>query len=105
MVTDRQVRLLMKVLQEEKTLSVASAKAGMDEKTARRYRELRKTPSEVKREHTWRTRKDPFSEVWEDVRSKLDLNAGLDAYSRASRPLIPDEAGHPFRLIPATDSD
>lgn len=79
MVTDRQVRLLMKVLQEEKTLSVASAKAGMDEKTARRYRRLGKTPSEVKREHTWRTRKDSFSDVWEDVRSKLRLNGGLEA--------------------------
>ena len=36
MVTDRQVRLLMKLLQEEKTLSVAAAKSGMAEKTARR---------------------------------------------------------------------
>ena len=79
MVTDRQVRLLMKLLQEEKTLSVAAAKAGMDEKTARKYRKLGKTPSEVKREHTWRTRKDPFSQVWEEICSKLCLNAGLEA--------------------------
>lgn len=79
MVTNRQVRLLMKLLQEEKTLSVASAKSGMDEKTARRYRKLGKMPSEVKREHTWRTREDPFSEVWEQICSKLDLNAGLEA--------------------------
>ena len=78
MVTDRQVRRLMKLLQKEKSLSIASAKAGMDEKTARRYRKLGKTPSEVKKEHTWRTRKDPFSEVWEQIRSKLRLNAGLE---------------------------
>jgi hypothetical protein len=79
MVTDRQVRLLMKLLQEEKALSVAAAKAGMDEKTARKYRALGKTPSEVKKEHTWRTREDPFSEVWEEIRSKLNINGGLEA--------------------------
>jgi hypothetical protein len=29
---------------------------------------------------------------------------GQNAYSGRFRPAIPDEAGHPFRLIPATDS-
>ena len=38
MVTDCQVRKLMKLLNEEQTLSLASAKSGMDEKTARKYR-------------------------------------------------------------------
>jgi len=79
MVTDRQVRLLMKLLQEEKALSVAAAKAGMDEKTARKYRKLGKTPSEVKREHDWRTRKDPFSGFWAEIRSRLTINGGLEA--------------------------
>ncbi len=79
MVTDRQVRLLMKLLQEEKTLMVAAAKSGMDEKTARKYRKLRKTPSEVKCEHNWRTREDPFLEVWDEISSKLHLNSGLEA--------------------------
>ncbi len=79
MVTDRQVRLLMKLLQEQKALSVAAAKAGMDEKTARKYRALGKTPSEVRREHDWRTREDPFSEVWEQIRSNLNINPGLEA--------------------------
>jgi len=79
MVTDRQVRLLMKLLQEKKPLSVAAAKSGMDEKTARKYRKLGRVPSEVRCEHTWRTRKDPFSDVWEGVRAKLDLNPGLEA--------------------------
>ena len=37
MVTDCQVRKLMKLLNEEQTLSLASAKSGMDEKTARKY--------------------------------------------------------------------
>jgi len=69
----------MKLSQTERTLSLAAAKAGMDEKTARRYRRLGKVPSEVKVEHTWRTRKDPFAEVWEEVRAKLEVNPGLQA--------------------------
>ena len=48
MVTDCQVRKLMKLLNEEQTLSLASAKSGMDEKTARKYRCLGKLPSEVR---------------------------------------------------------
>ena len=38
MVTDRQFRRLMKLLKTEPTLA-AAAKAGMDEKTARKYRD------------------------------------------------------------------
>ena len=36
MITDAQVRRLMKLIQIEDTLSLAAAKAGMDEKTARK---------------------------------------------------------------------
>ena len=46
MVTDNQVRRLRKLMQKEKTLSLASAKAGMNEKTARKYIRLNKLPSE-----------------------------------------------------------
>ena len=64
MVTDCQVRKLMKLLNEEQTLSLASAKSGMDEKTARKYRCLGKLPSEVSKKHSWRTREDSFAEIW-----------------------------------------
>ena len=37
MVTDQQVRILMKAIKSEKTKVLAAAKAGMDVKTARRY--------------------------------------------------------------------
>ena len=63
MVTDAQVRRLMKLIQGEETLSLAAAKAGMDEKTARRHRDTGKLPSQTKIQHTWRTRLDPFAEV------------------------------------------
>ena len=48
MVTDTQVRRLMKLMQMERSLALAAAKAGMDEKTARKYRDLGRLPSEVK---------------------------------------------------------
>ena len=39
MVTNAQVRRLMKLIQTEETLAIAASKAGMDEKTARKYRD------------------------------------------------------------------
>ena len=79
MVTDKQVRLLMKFYQAERILYRASAKAGMDEKTARKYLRSGRLPSELKVPHTWSTREDPFDEVWDDVRTKLEVNPGLEA--------------------------
>ena len=79
MVTDGQVRLLMKGIQQEKSLAVAAAKAGMSEKTARRYRDLGKLPGEVRPRHDWRTRVDPFEEVWAKVRGHLEREPRLEA--------------------------
>ncbi len=79
MVTNRQVRKLMKLKQQEKQLSNAASKAGMSEKTARKYIRLEKLPSQCKPERRWRTREDPFEEIWEQVRSMLEMNPGLEA--------------------------
>lgn len=81
MITDNQARKLMKYLQEQRSLGVAAAKSGMDEKTARKYRGLGKLPSELKAERirTWRTRENQFEEVWEMVKSFLGNNSGLEA--------------------------
>ena len=79
MVTDAQVRRLMKLIQTEKTLAVAAAKAGMDEQTARKYRQAGRLPSQLQAEHTWRTRSDPFADVWHEVEDKLGHNANFEA--------------------------
>ncbi len=55
MVTNNQVRRLMKLIQTEKTYATAAAKADMDEKTARKYCRIGKLPTEIKKERTWRT--------------------------------------------------
>jgi len=79
MVSDQQVRKLMTFINRGKSLTVAAAKAGMDEKTARKYRREGKLPTQLKKEHTWRTRRDPFKEVWPGVREYLEINPGLEA--------------------------
>jgi hypothetical protein len=79
MTSDLQVRRLMKLIGKEPTLARAAAKAGMDEKTARKYRNSGKLPSECRQPHDWRTRKDPFEEAWEWVRGHLELEPGLEA--------------------------
>ena len=65
MVTDEQVRRLRKLSNTEKNQEIAASKAGMDPTTARRYLGLERLPSELKKERPWRTREDPFSEVWD----------------------------------------
>jgi molybdenum-dependent DNA-binding transcriptional regulator ModE len=55
MVADNQVRMLMKLVNQEKLLKSAAAKAGMSEKTARKGRKSGKLPSQCKVVHDWRT--------------------------------------------------
>lgn len=81
MVTDHQVRRLMRLRTREKTLANAASKAGMDENTARKYLRLGRLPSQVKKPHTWRTRKDPFQTIWAEAKDFLELNSGLEAKS------------------------
>ncbi len=81
MITDNQVRKLKKFLAEGKTLEVAASRSGMDEKTARKYRDIELLPSEIKaaRVRGWRTRQDPFEEVWGVAQPFLEMNDGLEA--------------------------
>lgn len=82
MVTDRQVKKLRKfMMRKGSSLSLAAAKAGMDEKTARKYLRRGRLPSECHSERDWRTRPDRFQEVWEWARSQLAEAPGLEAKS------------------------
>jgi hypothetical protein len=79
-VTDRQVRCLRTLLKSGKPLKVAAMRVDMDRKTARKYRDLARLPSEMEEwPRAWRTREDPFADVWEEVREKLELSPGLQA--------------------------
>src|SRR5215467_11704807 len=79
MVTDNQVRRLRKLSNTEKNQEIAASKAGMDPKTARKYLAANRLPSELPRERHWRTREDPFNDVWDQVRGQMEESPGLEA--------------------------
>ena len=79
MTTDQQVRLLMSLIKSGLSLPAAAAKAGMSERTARKYRRAGKLPSQLGVAHTWRTRADPFEAVWPEIETLLEQDAGLEA--------------------------
>jgi len=70
---------LKKLSNSEQNQEVAASKAGMDPKTARKYLALNLLPSELKEERHWRTREDPFGDVWEQVRQQIEESPGLEA--------------------------
>lgn len=75
MVTDAQVRLLRRKMSEGKTQEAASAAAGMSVRTARAWQEG-PLPSQTKRARDWRTRVDPFAEIWDrDIEPLLAADA------------------------------
>ncbi|MCA9438127.1 MAG: IS21 family transposase [Candidatus Omnitrophica bacterium] len=78
MVSDEQVRRLRKHMQKDGVLWRAASKAGMSEKTARKYLKGN-LPSQQKVDRTWRTRKDPFDGVWEEVEEFLSNDANFEA--------------------------
>jgi len=79
MVTDGQVRKLLRDFDRGEYLAVAARRAGMDEKTARTYRSLGVLPSARKQQRAYRTRKDPFAEVWPMVQERLEREPSLQA--------------------------
>ena len=87
MVSDEQVRRLLKLRKREKTLATAAAKAGMDEKTARKWLGSEKLPSQCKIERCSRRRADPFSEVWSEMEGILERAPTVQAVQ--SRLLTP----------------
>jgi len=79
MVSDRQVWRLKQMLSTGKTLELSALKTGMDVKTARKYRDLDKFPSELNKERYWRTRSDPYKSAWSEIEDLLENNPGLEA--------------------------
>ena len=69
----------MKLSNTEATLRAAALKAGMDEKTARAWRQRGLSPGETKQPRHYRTRPDPFAEVWPELALLLAREPGLEA--------------------------
>jgi len=79
MVTDGQVRKLRRLLSRGERLAVSAWRTGMDEKTARKYRDSEGLPSQRTRPRTWRTRLDPFVDIWPEVQERLEAEPRLRA--------------------------
>jgi hypothetical protein len=78
-VTDAQVREMRLNLNRKASLQEAAMKAGMDRKTARKYRDRGKLPSESSVPHNWRTRIDPLLAVWPRLEELLRCEPTLQA--------------------------
>src|SRR5512142_107314 len=74
---DTEVKLFMQYRRKGLTQAQAAARAGMSERTARKYERAGKLPSELKRPRTWRTRPNPFEEDWPWVVSELERDPAL----------------------------
>ncbi len=77
MVTDQQVRRLIEMVESGMSKVKAAAKAGMCRETAQKYIDAGKLPSEMKKPHTWNTRKDPFEDEWPWCEKMLEQNPAL----------------------------
>ena len=79
MITDGQARNLRRLLDGGKSLAASARMTGMDEKTARSYRDDNRLPSHRKTKRDYRTRVDPFAEVWPEVQQRLETEPKLQA--------------------------
>ncbi len=79
MVSDRKVKRLRKEMTKGKSQKRSAFTADINRKTARKYLRSGKLPSEMKAEHTWRTRVDPFARDMEWVRVQLGEEPALEA--------------------------
>src|SRR5437016_6461131 len=74
---DTEVKLLMRERRKGTPQRLAAARAGMGERTARKYEQAGELPSQLKRPHTWATRDNPFEQDWPWVVAQLERDPAL----------------------------
>ena len=79
MTTNGQIKRLRMLINKGLSCQDAAEKVGINEKTARKYIKTEKLPEGLKKDHTWRTREDPFKEDNEKINEMLRFNSGLEA--------------------------
>jgi hypothetical protein len=77
--TNAQVRKVMEEISRSGKVGLAAMKAGLDHKTAQKYAQAGKLPSEMPVRRDWRTRSDPFEADWPDMARRLEDAPELDA--------------------------
>jgi hypothetical protein len=99
MKNDHEVKLYMAERQKGVRQKVAAARAGMSERTARKYEQAGKLPSELKRPHDWQTRQNPFEDDWEWIVEQLQRDPALQSTTLFA--LLCER--HPERYRPTQD--
>ncbi|MBA2662737.1 MAG: IS21 family transposase [Bradymonadaceae bacterium] len=80
MVTDTQVWKLMDAYEKKASVTKAAMHADMDRKTASKYLQQGKLPSQIEKPvRSWRTREDPFDEDWPELALRLKDAPELEA--------------------------
>lgn len=80
MLTTNQVRRIFKMSQENKSQEAIGLKVGCCPKTVRKYQKECRLPEEIKKPHTWKTRRNPFEDYWDsEIEDLLINNPGLEA--------------------------
>src|SRR5260370_14002011 len=74
---DTEVKLLMQERRKGTPQRLAAARAGMSERTARKYEHASQLPSQFKRPHTWTTRSNPFEQDCPWVIAQLERDPAL----------------------------
>lgn len=69
----------MKELQKHGSVALAALRSGMDRKTAGKYRDAGKLPSELKTPRHWRTRQDPLEGIWGQAEEWLKYTPELES--------------------------
>ena len=76
---DGEIKLLLEHRRKGVKQSLAAAKTGMCERTARKYERAGKLPSQMKKPRAYRTRENPFAEHWPWVAAELARDPALQA--------------------------
>jgi Mu transposase, C-terminal domain len=76
---DREVLCMLRERAKGRTQAQAAARAGMSVRTAGTYERLGQLPSQLTPPRTYRTRPNPFADVWPWVAAQLERDAALQA--------------------------
>jgi len=74
---DGEIKLLLDERGKGVSQKLAAARAGVSERTARKYEQAGKLPSQMKRPRTHRTRDDPFADDWPWVEAQIREDPAL----------------------------
>ena len=77
---------------------VAALKVGVDRKTARKYINEGKLPSELKKPRDWLTRSDCFEDIWPTLAAMLFNAPGLEAKTLLEWLIVQKDITPPFHL-------